>query len=146
MQEKPYGAFLTHQPVTWNRAPQRIIPAFINTRVVTERGHGSLLPRGTEISQVRRRLVLVNWHQVAIGTSEVSFLADDDVVVVLGAKIFGPDRIALAIVVPRHCPGADQRIIDRRDLVMQEVAVGLVEVESLLDDRPVVVVHQGATL
>src|SRR5205814_8377722 len=76
-------------------------------------------PRLTEVSQIRRRLVLAGWHQGAIPASEIEFLADTDVVVVLGAKILGPDRIVLAMVISGNRPGAGEGIVDGRDLVMQ---------------------------
>src|SRR5499427_6040020 len=76
----------------------------------------SLVMATIEVSEVRRRLVLAQRHQVAVGAAEVAFLADDDVVVGLGAEIFGPDRIVLAIVVAHHCPRTREGVVDGRDL------------------------------
>src|SRR6202011_3483418 len=61
-----------------------------------DEGDGSNRPEyalARELSQIRRRLVLVGRHQVAVPAAEIELLADTDVAVGLGAKIFGPERI-----------------------------------------------------
>src|SRR5439155_2239271 len=49
-------------------------------------------PRFLEMAQVRRRLAFSHWHQQAICTEEIDFLADGDIGVVLGADEFTPNR------------------------------------------------------
>src|SRR5713226_10276445 len=77
---------------------------------------GPSLPR-LEISQVRRRLILQGWHQVAICTEEIVFFADDDVTVVLGAVVFEPDDVTVAAIALVHGPRTRQRMVDRRYVV-----------------------------
>jgi hypothetical protein len=100
--------------------------------------------RLSEIPQVGRLLVLAQRHQVSVGAAEVALFADDDVIVRLGAEIFGPDRIALAIVVAHHRPWARECVVDGGDLGMQEIVVGLIEKDALLDDCAVVLVQRQA--
>src|SRR5882672_9387181 len=94
----------------------------------------ALLPRLIEVFQIRRRLVLPGRHQLVVGADEIVFLADPDLTVVLRANRLDPDRVALATVVSRDDPRTSQRMIDRGDFVMKNVAIGLVEVDSLLHD------------
>src|SRR5271168_1671292 len=49
-----------------------------------------LLPRLLEIPPIRRRLVLLGGHQQAFSAQEIVLLADDDLVVALGAKRLAP--------------------------------------------------------
>jgi hypothetical protein len=71
--------------------------------------HASPL-RVLEISQIRRRLVLLGRHQEAIGAQEIVFFANHDLRVVLGAIRFGPvrTRIRVAPVSFVHRPGPRQ--------------------------------------
>src|SRR5262247_3528190 len=103
-----------------------------------------LLPRLLEISQVRRRLVFLGGHQVAVRAEEIVLVPDRDVMVVLGTVVLVPDRIVVATIFLGDGPGAGQRIVDRRDLVQQQVAIGAIEDEALLDDRLVVLVQRYA--
>ena len=57
-----------------------------------------LFPR-LEIAQVRRRLVLLGRHQIAVAADEIVLLADHDVVVVLGAVVLVPVGLAVAAIV-----------------------------------------------
>ena len=100
--------------------------------------------RQIEVPQVRCRLVLAQRHQMAVGAAEVAFLANDDVVIGLGAEIFRPDRLALAIVIARHRPRPREGVVDGGDLGVQTIGVGRVEENALLDDRPVVLVQRQA--
>src|SRR5712672_929451 len=101
------------------------------------------LPR-LEIPQIRRRLILQGWHQVAICTEEIVFFADDDVTVVLGAVVFEPDDVTVAAIALVHGPRTRQRMVDRRYVVVQDVGVGFVEINTLQDDRFIVVVQRYA--
>src|SRR5262245_28646967 len=56
-----------------------------------------LLLRLVEISQIRRRLILLRGHQVAIGAQEIILLADDHMMVVLGTNRLAPDRVFFCI-------------------------------------------------
>src|SRR5215470_1482439 len=68
-------------------------------------GSTASLPCLTEISQVRRRLVLSRRHQVAVSAHEIVLLADHDVVVVLGAIVLEPRHVAVATIALVHRPG-----------------------------------------
>jgi hypothetical protein len=46
-----------------------------------------------ELAQIRRRLVLARWHQVAILPDEIGLLLEDDDRVVLMTEVFGPCRV-----------------------------------------------------
>src|SRR5215813_10308594 len=99
-----------------------------------------------EMPQVGRRLTLLRRHQEAVGTEEVALLADGDVIVVLRTQIFAPERMLLGrpAVALRHRPWPRQRVVDDGDLVAQDVAVALVEIDALLDHRLVVRVQRQA--
>src|SRR5262249_14218174 len=106
-----------------------------------------LFPRLLEITQIRRRLILVSRHQLAIGrVNNVSLIADLDPDVVLWAGLQQPYRARILLahglldfgVRPRH------GVIYHGDLVIERVAVRLVEIEPLLDDGLVVLVKWNA--
>src|SRR6267142_982435 len=106
-----------------------------------------LLPRLLEIAQIRRGLILVGRHQLAIGgVNNVSLIADLDPNVVLRAGLQQPHRARILLadglldfgVGPRH------GVIYHGDLVIERVAVGLVEIEPLLDVGLVVLVKGNA--
>src|SRR5438105_5968669 len=107
----------------------RSVPAFAGTSGIRVRR----LLLHAEIARVRRRLILAGRHQVAVGTQEIEFLADDDVIVVFATLEFVPQDIALAVEGLHYHPGPGQRIVDCRDLVAQDVATGLVEGDAFLD-------------
>jgi hypothetical protein len=46
------------------------------------------------------------------------------------------------MIFPHHRPRPRQRVVDHRDLVMQDVGVALVEIEALLEHGFVVVVER----
>src|SRR5215831_9074636 len=98
-----------------------------------------------EVLQVRRRLVLACRHQEAVGTEKVVLSADLDVNVAFSADRFRPNRLLpgrnAAIFLDRR-PRSRQRIVDGRDLVDDDVRVGLVGIEPLLDDGLVVLVQR----
>src|SRR3977135_1900856 len=94
------------------------------------------LPGLFEIRQIGPRLVFLGGHQLTVGAEIVGFIADADMRIVLGADVGGPDRKRIGSaggvlglgVWPRH------GMIDHGDLVMERVAVGLVEIDQLLLD------------
>src|SRR6266700_888901 len=97
-----------------------------------------------EISQIRRQLPLLGRHQVAIGAEHISLVADFDVVVVLATIVLLPDRsllVRLATVGLVDRPRTRQCMINDGDVVMEDVGIGLVEVNSLLDDGLIVLVQ-----
>ena len=102
----------------------------------------ALLLRLTEAAEFWGRLVLPCRHQVAVGAQEIEFLADDDVIVVLTALFLIPEDIALAMEGLHHHPGCGQCMVDRRDLVPQDVVVGFVEGNALLDDALIITVQR----
>src|SRR5215813_2560156 len=102
-----------------------------------------LLPRLPEITQVRRGLILIGRHQLAIGpVNNVSLVADLEPNVVQWTGLQQPHRARILLadglldfgVGPRH------GVIYHGDLVIERVAVALVEIEPLLDDGLVVLV------
>src|SRR5215475_6571115 len=106
-----------------------------------------LLPRLPEITQIRRGLILIGRHQLAIGcVNNVSLVADLDPNVVLRAGLQQPHRARILLadsllyfgVGPRH------GVVYHGDFVIQRVTVGLVEIEPLLDDGLVVLVKWNA--
>src|SRR5258708_3806078 len=101
------------------------------------------LLRCLEIPRVWRRLILARRHQVAVSRQEVVLLANNHVVVALGAVIFRPQYVALVPEGFEHRPRPRQRMINRRDLDAQEAGIGLVEEKPLLDDTLVVAVQEN---
>jgi hypothetical protein len=93
-----------------------------------------------EIPQIRRRLILLDWHQEAVGAQIVVFLADHDVDAALYAGDPAEGRIGIGVVPERlvDAPGPRQGMIDRGDLVVHQVRIALVEMEPLLEDRLIV--------
>src|SRR5258708_17065807 len=100
------------------------------------------LLRCLEIPRVRRRLILARRHQAAVSRQEVVLLANDHMIVALGAVVFRPQYVALAPEGFEHRPRPRQRMINRCDLDVQ-VGAGLVEEKPLLDDTRVVAVHEN---
>src|SRR4029077_19160110 len=94
--------------------------------------------RLVEIRQIRRRLILPGGHQGAVRALEIALAANEDVLVILGAMILDPDRVTVALVAPVHRPRARQGVVERRELVAQDVRIGLVEKQPLLDHRLIV--------
>src|SRR5262245_62479229 len=92
-----------------------------------------LLSRLIEIFQVGSRLILPSGHQVAVLADVIILLADRDVMVALGADILEPDRLAFPPVVLGHGTRAGQRVVDGRDLVVQDSWFGLLEGDALVD-------------
>jgi hypothetical protein len=95
------------------------------------------LLRWLEITQIRRRLILVGRHQLAVDPfGNVGLVADLDPDVVQRAVLQAPHRPRIGLadgllnlgVRPRHV------VIDHRDLVIERVAVGLVEIDPFLQD------------
>src|SRR5262249_43652780 len=73
-------------------------------------GTRSLL-RLVKVSQVRRRLVLLGRHQVAIGAQEVGLRADRHMVVSDRADILHEVRVVGAAISLEHGPGARQGVV-----------------------------------
>src|SRR6516225_9401648 len=64
--------------------------------------------------------------------------------IVFRANVREPDRTRIAIargLLFLH-PGPRQRMVDHRDLVMEQVGIGLVEIDALLDDGLTVAVER----
>src|SRR6266849_1699311 len=130
------------------------------TKLVTERSRidtgqrASLAARGladpspprAEVLQARRRLILLGWPDKAILVQEVCFITDANRVALPDARVLVPLRLRVrgAPVVLQHRPGPRQRMVEDRDLVMQEVLVGLVEEDALFDDRLIVLVQRNS--
>src|SRR5262249_60647056 len=93
--------------------------------------------------QVGGRLPLARWRQVAVRADRIGLGADRDGAVALRTYELGPLRIAFATVAARHRPWTGQGIVDRGDLVVQEIRVGAVEADALLDDGLIVAVQRN---
>src|SRR5258705_7178770 len=102
----------------------------------------SLLGRLFEIPQIRWRMVFANWHQQPISAHEIAFPPDSDqrAVHVFDTAILGPARTRIGIVhiFFVHGPRPCQRMIDRGDLVVKDVRIGLVAEDALLEGGLVV--------
>src|SRR5215831_11117368 len=81
-----------------------------------------------EVAQVRRRLVLLGGHQQPVAGQEIIFLADYHVIVGFVAIVVLPQFVAVTTVGLGDRPRSGQGMVDRRDLVVQEVRIVLVEV------------------
>lgn len=104
----------------------------------------ALLRRFFEKFQIRRRLILARGHQVAVIAHEVALLPDIDMMVILDAEVLGPQHFGGATVAPGHRPWTGQGMVERRDVVVQHVPVGLVEVNPLLDDGLIILVQRDS--
>src|SRR5262245_24380895 len=109
----------------------------------------SVLPlvlRWREISKIRRGLILLRRHQEAVGTQHVALAADLDMGVVLGADALAPDRTRAlhAAIFLGRAPGARERIVDGSDLHDEDVRIGLVLIDPLLEDALTVRVQRQA--
>src|SRR5262245_21793336 len=89
-----------------------------------------------KILQIRRRLVLARGHQLAVGAEEVILALDLHPGIFLRTHRRAPERPcfrrALGGLADR--PGPRQPAVENSDLVMEDVLVGLVEIDALLDD------------
>src|SRR5580692_6271522 len=102
------------------------------------------LPRLSEISQIRRRLILAGRHQIAVAAQEIVFLTNDDVIVVFRAVVLVPPIIGDAQIRLGYRPRPGECMVDDRDLVVHHVLVGFVEIDTLLNDRLIVGVQRKA--
>src|SRR6266853_3716776 len=92
------------------------------------------LPRLLEIPQIRRCLVLFGGHEQPIPAQEIVLRANDDLVVALCAGREAPVRMGVGVA-PEclvDAPRPRKGVVEHRDLVVQDVWVVLVEVETLL--------------
>src|SRR5262245_42272850 len=105
---------------------------------------GLLLPNLLEIPQVRRRLVFLGRHQIAVGAEHIVLFPDTDMLVALSTNRLDPDRVALATIVLSYRPRSGQRIVDRCNFVMENVRIRFVEVDPLLDHGLIVRVQRDA--
>src|SRR5262249_30615616 len=103
--------------------------------VMTVRSSRSSLRFLPEIAEIGRLLPLADRHQTPVAAQEIDLVADRDVVVAFGAVVLGPDRLRQATVALDDRPGAGERIVDGRHLVVQDRRVGLVQIDALLDHR-----------
>src|SRR6266702_4940775 len=107
---------------------------------------GLSLSRLIEIPRVWRRLVLPGGHQVAIRAQEIGVVADADHGVVFRASFGAPERpgfwVATGLLGDR--PRSRQRMVEHCDFVINDVLVGLVEVNALLDDGLTILVERNA--
>src|SRR5215468_6260985 len=98
-----------------------------------------------EMPQVRTRLPLLGGPDQAVLADEVVLLADANVPVVFFTIVLKPDRVvALAAIILNDRPGTRLRAIVARDLVLQNVRIGAVEIEPFLEDCFIVGVERNA--
>src|SRR5262249_12980797 len=76
-----------------------------------------------------------------VGADHVVLVADTDVLIALGADGLDPDRIVHTQIFLGDDPGTAQRAVDGRDLIEQDVGIGLVVVDPLLDDGLAILVQ-----
>src|ERR1700722_1212868 len=87
-----------------------------------------LLFTPSEVPQIRRRLIFFDRHRIAVSAHIIVFLADVDVSVVLGTDLLGPPGrpgLLVARVILDNRPRTRIGVIDQRDLIMQDVRLGL---------------------
>src|SRR5712671_5849402 len=111
----------------------------VSHEIAKQSGKLSLLCR-IEAPQARGWLVFPGLHEEIASAYEIVFIADIEIVVDL-AQVLDPDRLGRAPGVPRYHPGTRQCIVDGGDLVMDQIWIGLVEVDPFLDDCFVVAVQ-----
>src|SRR5437588_5217333 len=90
-----------------------------------------------EISQIRRQLALPGGHQEAIRAQQVILSTDFDMIVVLATIVLSPDWplfVGFATIGLVDCPRTRQGMVEYRDVVMEDVRIGFVEVNALLDE------------
>src|SRR5262245_1861901 len=100
----------------------------------TTAASASLLPYRIEIAQVRRGLALAARHQKAVSAEVVDLLANADqrrAFSAIGLRPVGM-RLGLAHVFLVDRPGSRQRVVDDGDFIVQNVRIGLVEIDALL--------------
>jgi hypothetical protein len=93
-----------------------------------------------EVPQVGRRLAFLARHQHAIGAAVIVLTTDLHphlTFLAIGIEHDRP-RIWVAAVILHHAPWARQCVVDNRDLVMHQIAVGRIEIEPFLDDALIV--------
>src|SRR5260370_1457117 len=102
------------------REPQRD-----RLRRTREGGASSLLGRPIllEIFPIRRRLILLDRHDVALRVLEIQLAPDRHPGIILGAIVFLEDRIVLAAIEPRYLPGLGEGVVEGGDLVAQDVLI-----------------------
>ena len=100
-----------------------------------------------EIFKVRRLLALAHGHEKALWADLVVLVSNLNVGAVFKAGEFVPLRRhcrGIAAVAARHRPGPRERMVGGRDLIMQDVRIGLVGIDLLLDDRLAILVEGNA--
>src|ERR1700730_18142809 len=100
-----------------------------------------------EIAQIGRRLVLHGGHQEAVAAEEINLVADADMSISFAAsRAAEPSRLVgrAAPVGCVHQPRPSQGMVDGGDVVVQQIRVGLVEIDALLDNGLVVFVQWDA--
>ena len=86
-----------------------------------------------EVFQVRRLLILLRWHQIAVSAQEIDFLSDSDVVVSLFAGVVDPVAIrGLPAKGLFHRPGMREGVVDGGDVVVKQFLVLLVAIRNAL--------------
>ena len=78
-------------------------------------------------------MALADRHEQTISADEIVFLADLDMLVIIDAVVLEPDRIAGALIAPGDRPRPCQGMVISGDLSVQNVGVGAVEIEALLE-------------
>src|SRR5450432_2863835 len=102
--------------------------------------------RLVEVPRIGGLLVFPRRHQEAFGAEVVVLAADENLGVVLVADRLEPlrARIGVAGVSLVYRPRSRQSVIYDGDLVMQDISIGFVEIDALLEDRLVVLVKRQA--
>src|SRR5215510_7317575 len=114
--------------------------AIVIARIALSMSVLPLVLRWCEISKIRRRLIFLRRHQDAVGAQHVALAADLDMGVVLGADALAPDRarVLRAAIFLGRAPWARERVVDGGDLHDENVRIGLVLIDPLLEDALIV--------
>src|SRR5258708_20018663 len=94
-----------------------------------------------EVLQIRRCLVLPGRHQLAGAVEHIVLITDIDLKIVLGADRLDKDRVPLAMHGLENPPWSRERLVISRDLVIQNLRINLVQIQSFLDDGLAILVH-----
>jgi hypothetical protein len=88
----------------------------------------------SEVSQIRRWLVLLGRHEKTVPAQKIDFIANCDMHVVFSAHALAPPQRLpgrpTAVILDDR-PRMGQRMVDRGDFVVQHVRIDLVEIDAL---------------
>jgi hypothetical protein len=80
------------------------------------------------------------WASGGVPAKEVALLADFDITIALGTNFLDPLRLLdwHTRIFLCNCPRPCQRVVDRRDLVIEDVRIGLIGLNPLPENALIV--------